>query len=42
VTADNADGRVDDGLYKTELIEPSKPWKTIQKVEIATCNWSTG
>lgn len=24
------------GLYKTELIEPRRPWKTLAKVEIAT------
>jgi len=27
------------GLYKTELIKPRKPWKTIDQVEYATAEW---
>jgi putative transposase len=25
-----------DGLYRTELIRPRKPWRTIEEVELAT------
>jgi putative transposase len=28
-----------DGLYKTELIKPRGPWKTVDDVEIATAEW---
>lgn len=27
------------GLYKTELIKPSKPWRTVDDVELATAQW---
>jgi putative transposase len=27
------------GLYKTELIGPNRPWRTIEEVEIATLEW---
>jgi putative transposase len=27
------------GLYKTELIKPRKPWRTIEDVEVATAEW---
>jgi putative transposase len=27
------------GLYKTELIRPRKPWRTIEEVELATAEW---
>jgi putative transposase len=27
------------GLYKTELINPNKPWKTVEEVEIATLHY---
>jgi putative transposase len=27
------------GLYKTELIEPRKPWRTVEDVELATLQW---
>lgn len=27
------------GLYKTELIEPRKPWKGLADVELATAEW---
>ena len=27
------------GLYKTELIEPHRPWRTAQEVELATLEW---
>lgn len=27
------------GLYKTECIQPNKPWKTSEEVEIATLEW---
>jgi putative transposase len=27
------------GLYKTELINPHKPWRTIDEVEYATAKW---
>lgn len=36
---DNALAETIDGLYKTELIHPGKPWKTIEEVEIATLEW---
>jgi putative transposase len=26
-------------LYKTELINPNKPWKTVEEVEIATLHY---
>jgi putative transposase len=27
------------GLYKTELIKPRKPWRTLEEVELATAEW---
>ncbi|MFF9143223.1 IS3 family transposase [Streptomyces albogriseolus] len=27
------------GLYKTELIKPRRPWKTLSQVELATADW---
>jgi putative transposase len=27
------------GLYKTELIRPRRPWRTIEEVELATAEW---
>ncbi|MFY1691088.1 integrase core domain-containing protein [Plantactinospora sp. WMMB782] len=30
------------GLYKTELIEPRGPWRSLAQVELATAEWSTG
>ncbi len=36
---DNALAETINGLYKTELIKPCKPWKTVEQVEIATAEW---
>jgi putative transposase len=33
---DNALAETINGLYKTELIKPGKPWRTIEEVELAT------
>jgi transposase InsO family protein len=30
------------GLFKTELIKPQRPWKTLSQVELATLSGSTG
>lgn len=27
------------GLYKTELIKPQRPWRTLSQVELATAEW---
>ena len=27
------------GLFKTELIKPGGPWRTVEQVEIATLEW---
>ncbi|BDH59492.1 hypothetical protein MTP03_44310 [Tsukamurella sp. PLM1] len=27
------------GLYKTELIKPRKPWKSVEQVEYGTAEW---
>lgn len=27
------------GLYKTELIKPQRPWKTLAEIELATAEW---
>ena len=27
------------GLYKTELIKPRRPWKSVDDLEIATAEW---
>lgn len=36
---DNALAETINGLYKTELIHPRKPWKALEEVEIATLEW---
>jgi putative transposase len=36
---DNALAETINGLYKTELIKPRGPWKTVNDVEIATAEW---
>jgi putative transposase len=36
---DNALAETINGLYKTELIKPRKPWRTIDDVELATARW---
>ncbi|WP_374935682.1 integrase core domain-containing protein [Streptomyces sp. SM11] len=28
------------GLYRTELIEPQRPWKNLSQVELATAEWT--
>ncbi len=27
------------GLFKTELIKPQRPWKTLSQIELATAEW---
>ena len=36
---DNALAETINGLYKTELIRPRGPWRTLDSVEIATAEW---
>ena len=36
---DNALAETIIGLYKTELIKPRKPWRTVDHVEFATAEW---
>lgn len=36
---DNALAETINGLYKTELIKPRGPWRTIDHVELATAEW---
>jgi putative transposase len=36
---DNALAETINGLYKTELIKPRGPWKTLEQVEFATAEW---
>jgi putative transposase len=36
---DNALAETVNGLYKTELIRPRGPWKTVDDVELATAAW---
>jgi putative transposase len=36
---DNALAETVNGLYKTELIKPRKPWRTVEDVELATAEW---
>ena len=36
---DNALAETINGLYKTELIKPQGPWRTVEHVEIATLEW---
>ena len=38
-TLNNALAESINGLYKTELIKPRKPWRTIDEVEYATARW---
>jgi putative transposase len=35
----NALAETINGLYKTELIKPRKPWRTIEDVEVVTAQW---
>jgi putative transposase len=36
---DNALAETINGLYKTELIKPRGPWRTVEQVEYATAEW---
>ena len=36
---DNALAETINGLYKTELIKPRRPWRTMEQVEFATAEW---
>ncbi|KHS01831.1 transposase, partial [Mycobacterium tuberculosis] len=36
---DNALAKTINGLYKTELIKPGKPWRSIEDVELAPARW---
>jgi putative transposase len=36
---DNALAETVNGLYKTELIKPRRPWRTLDTVELATAEW---
>ena len=36
---DNALAETINGLYKTELIKPRGPWRTVDQVELATAEW---
>jgi len=36
---DNALAETINGLYKTEVIKPRRPWKTVDQVEYATAEW---
>ncbi|GAA1093522.1 hypothetical protein GCM10009648_35910 [Tsukamurella spumae] len=36
---DNALAETINGLYKTELIKPRKPWRTVEQVEYGTTEW---
>jgi putative transposase len=36
---DNALAETINGLYKTELIKPRAPWRTVEQVELATAEW---
>jgi len=38
-SCDNALAETINGLYKTELIKPGKPWRSIEDVELATARW---
>ena len=35
----NALAETINGLYKTELIKPRKPWRSVDDVEFATAEW---
>jgi len=37
---DNALAETINGLHKTELIKPRKPWRTIEELELATAEWA--
>ncbi|MFE9688021.1 integrase core domain-containing protein [Streptomyces sp. NPDC006285] len=37
--SDNALMESTTGLFKTELIKPRHPWKTLSQVELATAEW---
>ncbi len=39
-SSDNALAESINGLYKSELIKPRKPWKTLDEVETATAEWA--
>ena len=36
---DNALAETVNGLYKTELIHPQAPWRTVDDLELATAGW---
>ncbi|MFC8316407.1 integrase core domain-containing protein [Gordonia sp. NPDC057258] len=36
---DNALAESVNASYKTELIRQSRPWRTVEQVELATCEW---
>ena len=36
---DNALAETINGLFKTELIKPRGPWRTVDQVEVATAEW---
>jgi len=36
---DNTLAETINGLFKTELIKPRKPWRTVEEVELATLKW---
>ena len=36
---DNALAETINGLYKTEVIHPNGPWRSIEEVELATLEW---
>jgi putative transposase len=36
---DNALAETINGLYKTEVIKPRGPWKSVDDVEITTAEW---
>jgi putative transposase len=38
---DNAHAETINGLYKTELIKPRGPWRTVEQAEYATTEWVT-
>jgi putative transposase len=38
-TYDNALMESTTGLFKTEVIKPRRPWKTLSHVELATAEW---
>jgi putative transposase len=38
-TRNNALAETINGLYKTELIRPRKPWQTTDELELATAEW---